>query len=741
MSTGYIGAFVSAVRNGIPIQNAQVTITKKEDNVIVFQEILITDQDGNTPNIEVETPPKELSLDENNTVEPYATYDMSIISPGYILINIRNIQIFADTVTIVPVEVLPVPRSGMSPDEDTKVVIPPHNLFAPPVPYNVEGPEGSPFVLKEVVIPEFIVVHLGRPNDNAENVWIPFPDYIKNVASSEIYPTWPENSLRANIYCQISFALNRIYTEWYRSRGYDFQITNSTSFDQKYIKGRNIFGSVSKIVDEIFDEYVRRPDEKNPFFTEYCDGKQVTCKGLKQWGTVDLANKGLTPIEMLEFYYGDVVISEAKQIDGVPSSYGGVPLRRGSRGEDVKVIQQQLNRIAKNYPNINKVTVNGDFGETTEKAVKAFQKSFKLTQDGIVGKSTWYKIGYIYTSVKKLAELDSEGEKPDIKPGGYPGYIIREGQRSDDVKTVQYILTFLSNYYLSIRPLKVDGIFGPATTEALKTFQKIYGLSPDGLVGPATWKKLIDVYVGIQQDLNVPNDTYPGFLIKRGSRGLEVEKIQVYLTAISKVYRTVSAPTVDGIFGPGTEKSVKEFQQTFGLPVDGIVGFNTWNSILNIYYSVLNRDFYAGVPLKVGAENSDVRKIQTMLRFLRSIGLTLKDIAASGVYDEDTKKTVINYQILFDLIPTGIVEKITWNSIVDLYNEYFAPSRTTGKPPIALLETIEANKPMTPELFESMMQDTITMDSSAFNGGRGCRKKRVIDTPPILDAHNQLLYY
>lgn len=260
------------------------------------------------------------------------------------------------------------------------------------------------------VIPETITVHLGAPDQAAENVTIPFAEYIKNVASSEIYPTWPEAAIRANILAQISFALNRIYTEHYPSQGYDFDITNNTQYDQNFVRNRDIFENISQIVDDIFNDYVVRQGSVEPLFTQYCNGTTSTCDGLSQWGTVDLADQGLIPYEILQYYFGDDInIVFGAPVQGIERSYPGVPLRQGSAGEDVRILQRQLNRISDNYPAIPKLLVDGFFGVETEAAVREFQRIFNLTPDGIVGKATWYKIKKTYNGVKGLSELYSEG--------------------------------------------------------------------------------------------------------------------------------------------------------------------------------------------------------------------------------------------------------------------------------------------------------------------------------------------
>ena len=291
-------------------------------------------------------------------------------------------------------------------------------------------------------IPETITVHLGHPDDpTARNVTVPFPDYIKNVASSEIYPTWPEEAIRANMYAQISFALNRIYTEWYRSQGYDFDITNSTAFDQAYVEGRDIFDNISEIADELFNDYLVRPGSVEPLFAQYCDGDRVQCDGLSQWGTVPLAEAGLSPYEILtEFYGPDLAIVRDAPTAPNLGSYPGSPLRLGDVSNDVRTIQLRLNRISNNYPAIPKIyPVDGVFDQGTLDAVKKFQQVFDLTPDGIVGKATWYRIAYLYTAITKLAELNSEGVRLEDVTGIFPDY-LRRGDKGDYVRVLQYYL-------------------------------------------------------------------------------------------------------------------------------------------------------------------------------------------------------------------------------------------------------------------------------------------------------------
>lgn len=439
------------------------------------------------------------------------------------------------------------------------------------------------------VIPEYITVHLGTPNSNARNVRVPFTDYIKNVASSEIYPSWPENAIRANIYAQVSFALNRIYSEYYRSRGYNFDITNSTSYDQAYIDGRDIYSNVSRLVDELFNDYVTKGNQIQPYFTEYCDGRSVTCRGLSQWGTVTLANQGRTPYQILQNYYGnDINIVRNAPVRNISETYPGTLLRLGSNGEDVRTIQRQLNRIRRNYPSIPSIPdTNGIFDASTRAAVTQFQKIFNLAPDGIVGKATWYKIKQIYNAVKKVSELYSEGITISEVERIF-SEVLRRGNRGTDVRSVQYYLNFIGFFNDRLPQIKVDGIFGPATENAVRAFQREYGLTVDGVVGRGTWYALQDAYYSILNSLpdeyrSYSSLLYPGYTVTTGASGNVVTQLQTFLRVIAQNNRAVPLITVDGIYGNATKSAVTAVQKIAGLPQTGAVGPLTWNAIVNLY--------------------------------------------------------------------------------------------------------------------------------------------------------------
>ena len=438
-------------------------------------------------------------------------------------------------------------------------------------------------------VPETIVVHLGAPNQPAENVTVPFSDYIKNVASSELYPTWPENALRANIYAIVSFTLNRVYTEFYRSQGYDFDITSNTQYDQKFIKGRDIFGSINTLVDELFNDYVTKGDQIQPYFTTYCSGTTVTCDGLSQWGTVTLAKQGLTPYQILQHYYGDDIrIVENAPITANVESYPGVLFRLGSFGDEVLDIQRELNRIAANYPSIPRIPEpNGIFDRTTQLAVEQFQRIFNLPVDGVVGKGTWYKLKQIYNGVKRLSELYSEGITLTETQQVYRS-ALRYGDSGTDVGIVQYYLSFIGRFYDTIPVIAIDSIYGSETRDAVYAFQNQFGLTVDGVVGRQTWYALQDEYDRILRSLPEEYMTYsallyPGYFITTGASGKAVEQVQTMLQVIAEGDGDVPMIQVDGVYGAQTMAAVKAVQRLNGLPETGYVGPLTWNAIVNLF--------------------------------------------------------------------------------------------------------------------------------------------------------------
>lgn len=441
-------------------------------------------------------------------------------------------------------------------------------------------------------IPETITVHLGAPDEEAQNVTIPFSDYIKNVASSEIFPTWPESALRANILAQISFALNRIYTEYYPSRGYSFDITGEPAYDQTFINGRNIYNTVSEVTDEIFNDYLRRQGFVEPIFAQYCNGTTVTCEGLSQWGTVDLAEQGRNSVEIIRNYYGDnVEIVVDAPIEGIRSSAPTRNLRLGSTGNDVLDVQLRLNRISLNFPSIPKIpSPDGYYDIATRDAVTEFQSVFDLTPDGIVGRATWYKILQIYSSVKRLNELNSEGISYSDIPRVYPEN-LGPGAEGNDVKATQFMLSYIAQYEDTVPPLTVTGIYDDATVEAVKGFQGTYGIEKTGVIDERTYARIFDVYSAIILSLpdSVFADTYrpyPGFVISTGFEGDYIITLQEYLRSIASVFPTVIAPALTGIYDEETERAVRAFQVLSGLSETGNVNLFTWNEIGELFSDI-----------------------------------------------------------------------------------------------------------------------------------------------------------
>lgn len=439
------------------------------------------------------------------------------------------------------------------------------------------------------VIPERITVHLGPPNSNAQNITLNFPDYIKNVASSEIFPTWPESALRANIYVQTSFAMNRIFTEWYRSRGFDFDITSSTQYDQAFVYGRDIFANISNLVDELFNDYIVRRGSVEPLFAAFCDGVQVTCQGLSQWGTVTLANRGYTPYEILQYYYGeDIDIVFNAPISPNISSYPGAPLSFGLSGNEVRTIQLQLNRIAGNYPAIPKIVPpNGIYGESTVSAVRTFQQVFGLPVTGTIDKVTWYQIKYIYTAVKRLAEVTSEGLTQSEIDNLWQTE-LQLGDYGQGVIALQYYLNAIAYFNPEIPTVYTGGVFNESVENQVKAFEQFYGLNPDGIVDFRTWQLISRIYSEIVQSLpegyeGQTAELFPGYNITPGMQNADVREFQTYLRVIGQNISAIPVIEVTGYFGPETERAVREFQSLYGLEPSGIVGAPTWDALAREY--------------------------------------------------------------------------------------------------------------------------------------------------------------
>lgn len=456
-------------------------------------------------------------------------------------------------------------------------------------------PSGLPF------IPETITVHLGVPGDNSPNVTVPFQDYVANVASSEIYPTWPESAIRANMLAQISFALNRVYTGYYRARGYPFDITNSTRYDQYFVNGRDIFENIERLAAELFNTYIRRAGSIEPLFAQYCNGTTVTCAGLSQWGSVDLARAGYTPYRILANYYGsDIELVQNAPVGGAENTAPTPPLRLGSAGNDVRLLQLRLNRISNNYPNIPKIPyVNGIFSSETEEAVKVFQETFDLSPDGVVGSATWFAVERIYAAVKRLNSLNSEGLTFSEVSNQFPE-VLRIGDANTGVSLLQYYLDVLSVYYDDIPSPAVDGIFGQETQNAVFAAQAALGLPVDGVVGEQTWNAVVNAYQGILDTIPVRYTEgnvipFPGTILREGDESDSVRVLQEYLAYIAAYVPEIPTTSPTGYFGTHTRAAVEALQSAYGLPVTGYVNAITWSYITDLY-----SDLFVGNRLAAG---------------------------------------------------------------------------------------------------------------------------------------------
>lgn len=551
MAIGYLMIQARTANDAVPLGGVEITVLDDQGRNVYR---LVTDENGETQPVPLETMSKSFSLVPSYTGIPYVGYDVFAQAAGFNSVYISGVPVFEGETAIQPLALMPMQERQRSPTV-AEIVIDKPAVAMQEARYQ-EGTVQEPRVLRQVVIPNPITVHLGSPASSASNLQVSFPDYVKNVASSEIYPTWPDAALRANIYAIITFALNRVFTEWYRNQGYNFDITNSTAYDQAFVYGRTIYESVSRIVDEIFNEYVRRQGQNAPYFTSFCNGTTASCPGMSQWGTVTLAQQGLTPLQILRTYYpDDIELAETNIVTGFVSSYPGTALRIGSRGLDVQTIQTYLNRIRRNYPAIPAITDEaGVFGSSTQAAVTRFQSIFNLGADGIVGKATWYKISSLYAAVTRLAELDSEGSSLGIGTVP-PGSVLRQGSRGTDVITLQYLLNVAAEFYPFIPGVARDGIFGGGTRQAVIAFQNMVGLSPDGIVGANTWKALYDLYLGVQDNIPSP-EPEPGvveYVVRAGDT----------LWLLSRRYGT----TVDAIKSlNGLTSDVLNIGQTLKIP-------------------------------------------------------------------------------------------------------------------------------------------------------------------------------
>lgn len=443
--------------------------------------------------------------------------------------------------------------------------------------------------MSSLSIPQFITVHLGGPEDaSARNIRVLFVHYLKNAASCVLCPTWPENALRASIYAVVTFTLSRVYTNWYPSQGYRFDITNSPQYDQPFAENREIFEPISQIVDEVFNDYVVRQGSVHPLFAQHCDGIVTPCDGLSRWGALDLAREGLSPFEILQYYYGENIniVFNAPTQEGLPF-YSGIPMKLGCSGEDVRGVKRQLNRIGRNYPGIVPVLpLTDEFDANMEQAVRKFQRIFNLNTDGAVGKGTWYRIQSIFNSVKGLSELNTESLEPDSTARIF-SKALHPGSSGAQVQLMQCCLSLLSYFDDMLPGPSSGGEFDPQMEASVRAFQEQEGLPADGIVNRQTWNALLCAYDQTiasipPRYLEASEEIYPGKFLAPGQSGREVEILQLFLDEAAEKTPAIPAVNVTGVYDEQTETAVRAVQELEGLPVNGVTGPSTWDAAVSL---------------------------------------------------------------------------------------------------------------------------------------------------------------
>jgi peptidoglycan hydrolase-like protein with peptidoglycan-binding domain len=548
-----------------------------------------TDDSGQTETVAIEAPNKSHTLDPNDAGPHYSKIYVRITAQGFEETVIHGVHIYDTSVSLLPVKLIP-----LSIDLDSHVINDisiPKNSVELTAERVQEGPTDYVSTQEDVVIPDYIIIHLGAPASNAQNVRARFIDYIKNAASHEVYDTWPEDALEANILCIISFTLNRIGSKWYTGRGYSFDITNNTRYDQAFVYNGDIGGNISRIVDRVFNQYIRLPGHKEPYFAAYCSDPHSECPGrLSQWGTVTLAQSGMDALRIIrDFYPADAEIAQTFNFAGISVPYPGHELDTGYDSADVGTIKSWLNRIGANFPNIPSIsnTDNNVFDAQTAEAVRAFQRTFNLNASGVADKVTWYKIAQIDGAVNQLDELVNESESVDIG-AVLPAVALREGARGPDVAALQFLLNYLSEFYYSIPPVIENAVFDTRTKTSVVMFQNLIGTTADGVVGPMTWQLILNAYKGIKLNVAVPqaagpeheSSLYPGCPLKNGSGGSAVLSLQKMLNHLSEYYPQIPKLAEDGRFGNLTRSAVFTFQNIFSLTADGVADSETWSELI-----------------------------------------------------------------------------------------------------------------------------------------------------------------
>ena len=683
MGRGNLILQVVAAEGAVLIDGANITL--KDESGVVLHE-LITDNTGHAPEIALEAPDISLTEDPFATSRRYNVYSVRVSAAGYRTVTYNGIMVFDQSTSIQTIEMRPLLQRGGVQDEEI-VDIGGHALDEPEMPEQ-QAPQLPVRILDRVVIPNFITVHLGRAENQAPNVRIPFIDYIKNVASHEIFDTWPEQTLIANIYCIVSLTLNRVFTEFYRKRGLNFDITATTHMDQKYTHHGTIGARISSTVDRIFNNYLAIVGHLEPFLSLYNDGVVANFPGrLSQWGSFfDARDRGMNAWQIIRKYYSQNL--ELRQCDffsGPLESWPGAPLSQGSQGESVRTIQRYLNRILGRYTDVIINPVDGIFGANTRRSVVLFQQIYNLPQTGIIDRTTWYQIGRIYGIEKALWEMNSEGISIGIGTTP-PTVTIREGSTGTRVTELQFLLDYIGMYYDEIPFVAETSRFDRLTTNAVRAFQSLFGLTADGIVGPSTWRRLYEVYWGIVNNAptqppipapeNPPNmPPYPGTVIRLGSSGESVLLIQQALNRLHEAIPGIPRVPEDRVYGERTRDAIFAFQRIFGLSIDGAVGPTTWERLMREFLNLQPGGAptlpppsippYPGSVIRQGAAGENVLLIQQAInRLVPCQPGRLWKISEDRAFGPGTRDAVMAFQSIFGLSVDGVVGQMTWDRLM-----------------------------------------------------------------------------
>ena len=685
MGKGYLKVQTVTANGGVIVGDVSITVMGQDGQVLYEVQ---TDNMGMAAPMALDAPDKRYTEEPESPVKPFASYKLIARAPGFMTAIYEGVMIFDTSTSILIIEMDPVVLGQENGNEIREIEG--HKLYETTEPQQVQtgSPEigFQPFVLPEVSIPNFIRVHLGREeNTSAQTVSVPFINYIKNVTSHEIFDTWPEEAIIANVYCIVSLTLNRVYTEFYRKRGRNFDITSETYYDQKFVYNGTIGARISAIVDRIFNYYLAIVGHKEPFLSLYNDGIRVNIPGrLSQWGSFyDARDQGMNAWQIIRKYYSqNLELRISDNFGGVLESYPGYTLTQGSRGNAVRTMQLYLNRVLGRYTNVIINPVDGIYGPQTTASVRMFQQLYNLPVTGNIDRRTWYEISRIYAIERGLWEMYSEGQRIGIGQVP-PTQTTRMGDQGALVVELQFLLDFIAMYHSEIPFVAQTSRFDSLTDEGVRAFQRLFGITPDGVVGATTWRKLYDVYWGIMQNTvppqppppnpNPPENIppFPGTSLRVGSTGASVRLVQEAINKLAQITPGMWQIAVDGVFGNGTRDAVMAFQRIFGLVVDGIVGPVTWNRLMTEANMTVSTPPIPGIPpfpgtnLGVGSSGANVRLIQEALNTLAPYYPgRLWILTVDGAYGNMTRDAIYAFQSIFGLPLTGIVNEATWNRLM-----------------------------------------------------------------------------